>query len=84
MAVIDGAGRKGLWVGLLGCVAACAAPGVFAATAPGFDVGSANVAVADPAVPRPPGKACVVELFKGFSFTDFSNRWSPSGSRRQS
>lgn len=73
MAVNDGAGRKGLWVGLLGCVAACAAPGVFAATAPGFDVGSANVAVADPAVPRPPGKSCVVELFNGFSFTDFSN-----------
>jgi hypothetical protein len=73
MAVIDGAGRKGLWVGLLGCVAAFAAPGAFAATAPGFNVGSANVAVADPAVPRPPGKSCTVQLFNGFSFTDFSN-----------
>jgi len=73
MAFIDGVDRKKLRLGLLGCVAACAAQGAFAATAPGFDVGSANVAVADPAVPRPPGKSCVVELFKGFTFTDFSN-----------
>jgi len=72
MAFIDGADRKVLrWVSL-GCIAACAAPGAFATT-PGFDVGSANVAVADPVVPRPPAKACVVELFKGFTFTDFSN-----------
>lgn len=73
MAVIVGAGRKGLQVGLLGCMMVSTAPAAFAATAPGFNVGSANVAVADPAVPRPPGKACTVELFNGFSFTDFSN-----------
>ncbi|KJV37399.1 peptide-N(4)-(N-acetyl-beta-glucosaminyl)asparagine amidase [Luteibacter yeojuensis] len=44
-----------------------------AATAPGFTPGSPNVAVADPVVPRPPGRACVVPLFNGFQFTDFSN-----------
>jgi hypothetical protein len=44
-----------------------------AATAPGFTPGSPNVAVADPAVPRPPGRSCVVPLFNGFQFTDFSN-----------
>ena len=73
MSVMDRMGRNGLWVGLMGCVAAVAAPASFAATAPGFTIGSANVAVADPAVPRPPGKSCTVELFNGFSFTDFSN-----------
>lgn len=44
-----------------------------AATAPGFTPGSPNVAVADPTVPRPPGRSCVVPLFNGFQFTDFSN-----------
>ena len=73
MAFIVGEDRNVLrWI-LFGCVAAAAAPGAFAATALGFDVGSANVAVADPVVPRPPGKACVVELFDGFTFADFSN-----------
>jgi hypothetical protein len=51
----------------------CSVPAVQAATAPGFEVGSANVAIADPSVPRPPGKACTVELFNGFTFRDFSN-----------
>lgn len=36
-------------------------------------VGSSNVTTADPAVPRPPGKPCVVELFQNDAFTDFSN-----------
>lgn len=35
-------------------------------------LGSANVATADPTVPRPPGKPCVVELFQNESFTNFS------------
>lgn len=37
-------------------------------------VGSSNVAVADPTVPRPPGTPCVVQLFSGVTFTDFSAR----------
>lgn len=37
-------------------------------------VGSTNVTVADPAVPRPPGTPCVVPLFSGVTFTDFNAR----------
>ncbi|HEY9132219.1 MAG TPA: peptide-N4-asparagine amidase [Dyella sp.] len=36
-------------------------------------VGSTNVAVADPGVPRPAGTPCVVELFSNESFTDATN-----------
>src|SRR6201991_5324961 len=73
MAITNEAVRKGLQAGLFGCVMACSVPAVQAATVPGLEVGSANVAVADPSVPRPPGKACTVELFNGFTFRDFSN-----------
>ncbi len=73
MALIDEAGRKGLWLGLTGCIVACAAPMALGQASPGLTVGSANVAVADPGVPRPPGKACTVELFNGFTFRDFSD-----------
>lgn len=37
-------------------------------------IGSSNVAVADPSVPRPPGQPCVVTLFTDVSFNDFSPR----------
>ncbi|MBV8158741.1 MAG: peptide-N(4)-(N-acetyl-beta-glucosaminyl)asparagine amidase [Dyella sp.] len=37
-------------------------------------IGSSNVAVADPSVPRPPGQPCVVALFTNVSFDDFSAR----------
>lgn len=37
-------------------------------------IGSNNVAVADPSVPRPPGQPCVVTLFTDVSFDDFSAR----------
>jgi hypothetical protein len=37
-------------------------------------VGSTNVAVADPTVPRPPGQPCVVTLFTNVSFDDFNAR----------
>lgn len=37
-------------------------------------VGSNNVTVADPTVPRPLGKPCVVQLFSNDSFTDFNSR----------
>ncbi|QNH26002.1 peptide-N4-asparagine amidase [Xanthomonas theicola] len=73
MAFINDAGRKRLWVGLFGCIATCSVHAALAATPPSFTVGSANVATADPTVPRPPGKACTVELFSGFTFRDFSN-----------
>lgn len=36
-------------------------------------IGSSNTVVADPAVPRPAGTPCVVELFSNESFTDASN-----------
>lgn len=36
-------------------------------------VGSTQVTVADPAVPRPPGTPCVVQLFAGDSFVDFGD-----------
>ncbi|WP_233840249.1 peptide-N4-asparagine amidase [Dyella sp. 2HG41-7] len=37
-------------------------------------VGSGNVTVADPTVPRPPGQPCVVQLFTGDTFNDYSPR----------
>ncbi|OOG53289.1 peptide-N4-asparagine amidase [Rhodanobacter sp. C03] len=37
-------------------------------------VGSNNVTVADPLVPRPPGTPCVVQLFQDDTFTDFNTR----------
>ncbi|WP_232823666.1 peptide-N4-asparagine amidase [Dyella sp. C9] len=37
-------------------------------------IGSSNVVVADPGVPRPPGQPCVVNLFTNVSFDDFSPR----------
>ena len=35
-------------------------------------VGSQNTVTADPTVPRPHGKACVVQLYSGVQFADFS------------
>jgi len=55
---------------------------VSAASAPGFTLGSPNVALADPVVPRPSGRACVVTLFSGFQFTDFSNHLCPTDGLR--
>jgi hypothetical protein len=37
-------------------------------------VGTANVTVADPTVPRPPGQPCVVQLFSNDTFDDFNTR----------
>lgn len=47
---------------------------VFADGATQPTIGSSNVAVADPSVPRPSGKPCVVELFGDTTFTDFNTR----------
>jgi hypothetical protein len=46
----------------------------FSAAAVTDPIGSTNVTVADPAVPRPPGTPCVVQLFSGLTFTDFNTR----------
>jgi len=56
--------------------------GVPAAIAADSPVGSGNVAVADPEVPRPPGTPCVVQLFSGDTFDDFATRpfsYAPPG-----
>jgi hypothetical protein len=56
-----------------GCVAALASLASPAAAQPaGFVIGSANVATADPAVPRPSTTPCAVQLYSGFTFADFS------------
>ena len=55
----------------LSVVFACSAFGAAASTSP---VGSTNVTVADPTVPRPPGTPCVVQLFNNLTFTDFNTR----------
>src|SRR5215467_3428901 len=39
---------------------------------PGLVIGSANTATADPPVPRPDTTPCVVQLFNGIAFADFS------------
>jgi len=45
-----------------------------AALAASSPVGSGNVTVADPTVPRPPGKPCVVQLFSNDTFDDYATR----------
>jgi len=52
------------------------AGGAFAASAStaSSPVGSGNVAVADPPVPRPAGTPCVVQLFSDDTFDDFATR----------
>ena len=50
------------------------AVGVAQATPATSPVGSSNVTVADPTVPRPPGKPCVVQLFSNDTFNDYSPR----------
>ncbi|WP_266168688.1 peptide-N4-asparagine amidase [Dyella subtropica] len=49
---------------------------VGSAQADGSDpvIGSTNVVVADPTVPRPAGTPCVVQLFNDVTFTDFNTR----------
>ena len=48
-------------------------------------VGSANVTVADPTVPRPSGTPCVVQLFSNDTFDDYATRpfsYAPPGGCR--
>jgi hypothetical protein len=68
--------RRAVWVaGLAGMLAvgtvSAAAGNSAASTSP---VGSTNVTVADPTVPRPPGTPCVVQLLSGVAFNDFNPR----------
>jgi hypothetical protein len=44
------------------------------AQAQALTIGSPNVAVADPLVPRPPGTPCVVNLFTNQQFADFNSK----------
>ncbi|MGB8580676.1 MAG: peptide-N4-asparagine amidase [Candidatus Sulfotelmatobacter sp.] len=44
----------------------------FASASGPYVIGSANTVSADPAVPRPSTKPCVVQLFSGASFYDFN------------
>ncbi|HEX7642638.1 MAG TPA: peptide-N4-asparagine amidase [Burkholderiaceae bacterium] len=64
------------WAKAAALIGLCAA-GTFPATAailpPGFSIGSANVAIADPAVPRPPTSPCNVVLFSNQAFADFNS-----------
>lgn len=48
--------------------------GVAQAAPDSSPVGSGNVTVADPTVPRPPGQPCVVQLFSNDTFNDYSPR----------
>ena len=73
MSVIRVPWRKNLRLAALISLAALFAGGASAATPPGFTLGSPNVAVADPSVPRPNTASCTVQLFSDFTFTDFSN-----------
>lgn len=63
--------RRGLVFAGLSFVFAGSAFNAAAVTDP---IGSTNVTVADPTVPRPPGTPCVVQLFSGLTFTDFNTR----------
>ena len=62
---------RALAIAGLSLVVAGAAFGAVAGSSP---VGSTNVTVADPPVPRPFGTPCVVQLFSDVTFTDFSTR----------
>ena len=59
---------------VLGALLFSLSGGVCAASADSTPVGSGNVAVADPLVPRPPGTPCVVQLFSNDTFDDFATR----------
>jgi len=61
---------RGLVFAGLSFMFACSAVTALAAS----PVGSGNVTVADPTVPRPPGKPCVVQLFSNDTFDDYSTR----------
>ena len=67
-------GRVGRGLCGLGLVWLLAGVAQAATPATQFTIGSPDVAVADPGVPKPPGKACVVELFNDVTFDDFGTR----------
>ena len=57
------------------CAAVALSPGLSTPVrAQTFTIGSPNVAVADPLVPRPPGTPCVVNLFTNQQFADFNSK----------
>ncbi|HEY8024387.1 MAG TPA: peptide-N4-asparagine amidase, partial [Burkholderiaceae bacterium] len=52
---------------------ACSQPATATVLPAGFSIGSANVAIADPAVPRPSTQPCNVALFTNQAFADFNS-----------
>ena len=50
----------------------CTVPSLAQIPSPGLVIGSANTATADPPVTRPATTPCVVNLFTGIAFADFS------------
>ena len=58
---------------LAGMFAIASLPACATTLPPGFSIGSANVAIADPAVPRPPTTPCNVVLFANQAFADFNS-----------
>jgi peptide N-acetyl-beta-D-glucosaminyl asparaginase amidase A len=66
---------RGLWSAFAGAVLALTTGAQLQAASlpPGFTLGSPNVAIADPTLPRPPTTPCSVTLFSKESFADFSS-----------
>jgi hypothetical protein len=69
--------RKCLWTSrstalIIACLLAASAGLAQTIPPPGLQIGSANTATADPPVPRPNTTPCVVNLFTGIAFADFS------------
>lgn len=64
---------KAVAAALFGMFSIAILPAAAAPLPPGFTVGSANVAIADPAVPRPPTTPCSVVLFANEAFADFNS-----------
>jgi len=65
--------RRGLQACFALCVAAALVCGAsLNASAQSLTIGSKNVAVADPVVPRPPTKPCVIPLFTNQSFDNLN------------
>ena len=67
--------RTALFASLVGCLLFLSSGGleaqvVLAPSTP--QAGSSNTVSADPAVPRPPTKPCIVQLFQNLEFADFN------------
>ena len=66
--------RVRVWTGLSCMLGLLAGSAIAADASSSSPIGSNNVTVADPTVPRPPGTPCVVQLFSNDTFDDYSTR----------